>query len=97
MLLTRKNYGKIIKGDGNAGLQFWSLSDRLKDLHSIQVWRVGKTRTIYDLISSIASCLPTQPHAQEGNIICPRVNTSLKVLKRHHLFKIFTDAYKQMW
>lgn len=61
-----------------------SIFDELKDLCRIKVWGVGKTRTIYDLISNIASCLLTQSHAQEENLICPSVNASK--------FKSFKEA-----
>lgn len=74
MLLTGKNYGKTVEGNGNVGILFGRLYLKLWQMKWFMQQAVGCWQNqddCYGLISSVASCLPTQqPPVQEGNLIC---------------------------
>lgn len=69
MLLTGKSYGKTVKGDGNVGLLLGSLYLKFWQIKWFTQQAVGRWQSqddCYDLISSLASCLPAQPASCAG-------------------------------
>lgn len=103
--IIKKLLSETVNSDANVGLLLERLYPKLWQMKQFMQQAVGcwqNQGNCGGLLSSVSSCLSTQPAScavREFNVSSDSLQAvvRLKVLKRYHIFTVFTVACKEAW